>query len=98
MANLNKIRDLCESKKIHITELARKCGLTPQSVHDAINRNSTKTEHLEKIATVLEVPISCFFDDVEPILDAKDSEIIELQRKYIASLEKRLEFYEGKTA
>ena len=87
MANLNKIRALCETKKIHITELAKKCGITPQSVHDAINRNSTKTEYLEKMAEALGVPISYFFDEFETIPDAKDSEIIELQRKYIATLE-----------
>ena len=90
MANLNRIRTLCESKKIHITDLARKCGITPQSIHDAINRNSTKTEYLEKIAGILEVPISYFFDD-EPVLETKDNEIIELQRKYIAMLEAQLE-------
>lgn len=62
MANLNRIRTLCESKKVPIKELAEKCGLTPQSIYDAINRNSTKTEYLEKIAQVLEVPVSYFFD------------------------------------
>jgi hypothetical protein len=35
---------------------------------------------------------------VEPVHNAKDSEIIEIQRKYISVLEKQLEEYEGKEA
>ena len=64
---------MCELRKMRITELAKKCGLSPQSIHDAINRNSTKTEHLEKIATALEVPVSHFFDDGQPSVISKGS-------------------------
>ena len=93
MANLRKIRSLSETKRIPITELAKQCGLTPQSIHDAINRNSTKTEHLEKIAIALDVPISYFFDDQEHD-NSKSGEMIELQRKYIVVLEEKLKAYE----
>ena len=78
--------------------------MTPQSIHDAINRNSTKVEYLERIAKVLEVPISYFFDEYEVAIDqssskgrrhclgcADKSEIISLQRDKIGYLEKILD-------
>lgn len=62
MANLLIIRDLCESKKITIRELAQQIGRDESSVQSAIRRGSTNTTTLENIAKVLGVPTGIFFD------------------------------------
>lgn len=63
MANLQKIKILCEQRNIQQKELAKRVGITSQSIIDMINRNSTKTEILEKIAKELNVPVGYFFDE-----------------------------------
>lgn len=63
MANLQKIKMLCEQRNIQQKELAKRVGITSQSIIDMINRNSTKTEILEKIAKELNVPVGYFFDE-----------------------------------
>ena len=43
MANLKKIRTLCEAKKITIRELAKKIGRDESSIQSAIRRGSTNS-------------------------------------------------------
>lgn len=62
MANLFLIRELCAEKNIPFGELCKKIGKDESTVHSAIRRGSTKTETLEEIAKVLEVPAGYFFD------------------------------------
>lgn len=62
MANLKKIRTLCEAKKITIRELAKKIGRDESSIQSAIRRGSTNSATIEKIAEVLGVPAEYFFD------------------------------------
>ncbi len=62
MANLKKIRTLCEAKKITIRELAKKIGRDESSIQSAIRRGSTNSATIEKIAEVLGVPAGYFFD------------------------------------
>lgn len=61
MVNLSIIKDLATRKKISIVELAEKIGISSQGLYKAISENSTRVETLEKIAEVLQVPISTFF-------------------------------------
>ena len=63
MANLQKIKVLAKEKGISINDLAEQLGITPQAVHLLVRENSTKTETLERIAHILEVPVSVFFDE-----------------------------------
>lgn len=63
MANLQKIKVLAKEKGISINDLAEKLGVTPQAVHLMVRENSTKTDTLERIANILDVPISVFFDE-----------------------------------
>jgi transcriptional regulator with XRE-family HTH domain len=66
MANLLKIRELAKVKKITIRELAKKIGVRDGAIHKIIQKGSTNTTTLEKIAKVLDVPVSYFFDDEIP--------------------------------
>ena len=72
--------------------------MSTANLHKCIRDNRIEAGDLEQIAQILEVPITSFFDEFEPVLDPNYAEILDLQRKYIASLEKRLEEYEGKPA
>lgn len=63
MANLQKIKDIAEKKKISIRELADRVGLKENQIHVMCRTNSTKIDTLEKIANELGVSVSCFFDD-----------------------------------
>lgn len=62
MANLLKIRTLCEAKKMTIRELAKKIGRDESSIQSAMRRGSTNSATIEKIAEVLGVPAGYFFD------------------------------------
>ena len=63
MANLYKIKSLAEQKGISLRELASKVGISEQQIHLMCRVNSTKVNTLEKIANILQVPTSTFFDD-----------------------------------
>ena len=63
MANLQLIKIIAERKKISIRELAERIGVSEQQIHIMSRTNSTKITTLEKIAKVLDVPITCFFDE-----------------------------------
>ncbi len=63
MANLQKIKDIAERKKISIRELAERVGLKENQIHVMCRTNSTKIDTLEKIAIELGVSVACFFDD-----------------------------------
>lgn len=66
MANLMLIRDLAEKKKIALGDLCEQAEITTQTLREAIKRNSTKTDILERIAHVLNVPIGYFFGEQSP--------------------------------
>ena len=75
---------------ISIRSLSATIGMSEQNLHKCIRNNRIEAGVLEKIAVALEVPVSYFFDEGEPVSSSKESEIIELQRKYIALLEAQL--------
>ena len=90
MANLLKIKSLCSERKIGIGALAQKVDLTSQAMHSLIRNGSTNTSTLEKIAEVLNVPVSVFFDDgldfkenstLLKIISEKDAQIAEKDRQ-----------------
>jgi len=96
--NLLGIRIKSEEKDISIRSLSEKIGMSEQNLHRCIREGRIEAGALEKIAIVLEIPISYFFDNVETPSkkDNKSDEIIDLQRKYIAVLEEKIEEYEGR--
>ena len=63
--NLDKIKQIAEKKGISIRKLAEVIEKTEQGLHSAIRNNTLKSIDLEKIAQILEVPISYFFEEGE---------------------------------
>jgi transcriptional regulator with XRE-family HTH domain len=94
--NLFKIKKRCDETDISIRALSAKIEMSEQNLHKCIRDGRIEAGVLEKIAKVLTVPVSYFFDEVEPVHNTRDSEMIEIQRKYISALEKRLGEYEEK--
>lgn len=63
MANLQKIKIIAKERGIAINELAEQLGITPQAVHLMVRENSTKTDTLERVAQILQVPVTVFFEE-----------------------------------
>ncbi len=60
---INKLKELLKSKKLNQRELADKIGYTQTAISQAMSRGDFKISMLEKIANVLDVPISYFFSE-----------------------------------
>jgi transcriptional regulator with XRE-family HTH domain len=65
--NYNKIKSLASENKISLKELADKINLSEQGLHSGIKKQTLSVTNLEKIAEVLEVPVSYFFEDKEDV-------------------------------
>jgi len=63
MLNVSKIKNLLKGKKITIDELALQVGYTRSGLNKSLNSGDLKVSTLEKIAKVLDVPVSSFFSD-----------------------------------
>lgn len=61
--DLQKIKKLCEEKRIEIKALAGMTGMTEQNLHRCIRINKIQAADLEKIAIALGVDIGIFFDN-----------------------------------
>ena len=91
--DLSKIKKIVEEKGITLKSVCDKIEMSQNNLHKCIRDNRIEAGVLEKIANVLNVHVSYFFDAPEPALTERDEELIEVQRKYIASLEMRLQEY-----
>jgi len=60
--NYNKITEIATDRRISIPQLAEKIGMSKRGLYVALKENSMRIDTLEKIAKVLEIPISVFFD------------------------------------
>lgn len=74
MANLFKIKEIAEQKKISIKDLSSAAGITTQAFHKLIRENSTRVDTLELISRKLGVSIAVFFDEDIPSSDVEQSE------------------------
>ena len=63
MHYINKIKLICNTKKITLKQLAKEISVSETGLHQMITNNTMKVETLQKIADYLEVPIVRFFDD-----------------------------------
>lgn len=61
----NKIENLRTIKKISQTDFAKKIGMTQTGYSQMIKNNDLKVSTLQKIAEILEKPVSYFFDEKE---------------------------------
>jgi transcriptional regulator with XRE-family HTH domain len=60
--NYEEIKVLCDKRRMPVKELAAKCGITEAGLHQMLRNQSMKIDILEKIADVLDVPVSSFFN------------------------------------
>jgi transcriptional regulator with XRE-family HTH domain len=63
MSNFSLIRKFADEKKISMRELSSRIGKDETTLQAIIRNGSTNTKTIEKIASVLEVPVGAFFDD-----------------------------------
>jgi transcriptional regulator with XRE-family HTH domain len=61
----NKIKILAGENKISLKDLAEKIGLSEQGLHSGIKKQTLSVTNLERIAELLGVPVSYFFEDKE---------------------------------
>lgn len=64
MKNLDIIRVLAVQKKMSLSDIAAKVGISPQGLNKIINTSNTTIATLEKIAEALDVPVAYFFDEM----------------------------------
>ena len=57
-----RIKELCKERGITQADLARRLGIRPSSLSQAISRNRLSAEYLERIASVLHVSIGELFE------------------------------------
>lgn len=65
MANLNKINEILEERRITKEEMAAAINTSSQTLIRSINTGSIKIKLLEDIARYLDVPVGYFFDEVQ---------------------------------
>ena len=61
--NLQRIKQLCESKRLEVKELAQSAHMSEQNLHRCIRLNKIQAENLETIARLLNVSVVEFFDE-----------------------------------
>lgn len=61
----NKIKSLLKEKGLRIEDLANNIGYSRMGLTTALKSDDFKVSTLMKIAEVLNVPVSCFFDDFD---------------------------------
>lgn len=85
---IQKIKELARIKDIPISELAEKIGFTNSGLHRAFANNDLKLSTLEKIANVLNVPMSSFFESGLLDIDTFQRKIVELNALKMAFQQK----------
>jgi len=83
--NYSKIKFLANEKKITLKQICANVEITEQGLQRMFLNNSMKIETMEKIAKVLQVPASYFFEDdnkeVSKKINAGDNNVISIGNK-----------------
>ena len=74
--NYNKIKELADLRKIKMTELSDKIGLSKTGLYKTISNTSMKVDTLEAISKELGVSITHFFDDVMTLWEEHNAEYL----------------------
>jgi len=64
--NLLKVKKILGEKKLTINWLSKQIGMSNQNLYKCFEKNRIEANDLERIAQVLEVNVSFFFDDTVP--------------------------------
>jgi DNA-binding Xre family transcriptional regulator len=62
--NLVKIKELAEKRAGGLKKLAKDIDMSEANLHRCINANKIQANDLEKITSIFNIPIGCFFDDM----------------------------------
>ncbi len=104
-----RIKEIADLKKISVQTIAHKLGRSKQAVYDIYKKESVKTEQLEQLSEILEMPVTMFFSDDQVILESENFEskyfnpgkysdlldkFIELQEKYVIIASENTKFRE----
>jgi transcriptional regulator with XRE-family HTH domain len=57
-----KVKELLDQREMTVKEFCSQVGISNPALYKMYKRNSIDTKYLERMATVLKVPISTFFD------------------------------------
>ena len=76
-----RIKQLCGERGITQADLARRLGVRPSSLSQAIGRNRLSADLLERIATALKVPIGDLFDHEPTIICPHCGKLIRIDVK-----------------
>lgn len=68
----NKINKILTDKRLSIPQLADKIGMTKRGLYSSIENKTLTISTLEKIAEVLDVPVTVFFDEQSANWNNKD--------------------------
>jgi transcriptional regulator with XRE-family HTH domain len=63
MANLQKIKTIAKEKGIKLGYLCQQVGITQQALARIMRENTATLDNIERIAAVLGVPVTTFFDE-----------------------------------
>lgn len=85
--DLTVIKRLAFEQNMGLTQVAEKCGFTPQNLRRCVRVNRIQATDLEKIANLLNVPIGVFFE--EPAKTIKPAAPIE-EPSQLKNLEEQL--------
>jgi len=81
--NASKIEKLRKQKNLTQKQFAEKINITTTGYINLIQRNDLKVSVLEKIAKVLGVPVSYFFENEQSLSQIENKEFDEFLNKYI---------------
>jgi len=80
-----QLKTILADRGMTIAELARRIGVSPQTLHSVLNRDNNRIDFdlLLKICTALSLPLELFYGN-EPPAEKPDTAELELLRKYRA--------------
>ena len=96
--NLLAIKKISEEKGITLKSIAERICMSTANLHKCFKGNRIEAGDLEKIAQILEVPISCFFDEPQSTIPKamKSCQGCKDKEKIIKVLEANVKLLEDK--
>lgn len=73
--NISKLKRLVESSRFSKEQLASRCGISPQTLYNVLSGADAKVSTIEKIAEVLEVPVTEFYSEEQEVSAPKKRRI-----------------------
>ncbi len=87
MLKVHYIKELIEKKNLTVKSFAEKVGISRESVYDIYQKEDTKSSTIDKIASVLEVPIASLYENTNMVAEPAES-YKSYRDKYYELLEK----------